>query len=176
MPPLSEECTTRGGRSRSFMYLSLNGVPIGGHFSWKEFATLASSTGFHGVDVMLEPAMADGLEATRKLLADLRLRPAFVNLPVDFRNDDAAFRASLPKLEQAAPFTAAIGCPRMMTWILPSSNVPKDELRRTYKQRFTVCADILARSHCRLGLEFLGPLHLRRQFPQEFIWRMNDML
>ena len=28
----------------------------------------------------------------------------------------------------------------------------------------------------RLGLEFLGPLHLRRAFPNEFIWRMPDML
>ncbi len=28
----------------------------------------------------------------------------------------------------------------------------------------------------RLGLEFLGPLHLRKQFKYEFIWRMNEML
>jgi sugar phosphate isomerase/epimerase len=158
------------------MYLSLNAVPIGGHLSWPEFARLASDTGFLGVDVMLEAAMSDGLEKTRKLLNDLRLRPAFVNLPVEFRKDDATFRASLPKLEDAAPFAAAMGCPRMMTYIMSSSDTPKDELRRTYKQRFIQCADILARSHCRLGLEFLGPLHIRTQFPHEFIWRMNEML
>jgi sugar phosphate isomerase/epimerase len=35
---------------------------------------------------------------------------------------------------------------------------------------------VLARSHVRLGLEFLGPLHLRRQRPHEFIWRMDEML
>jgi sugar phosphate isomerase/epimerase len=35
---------------------------------------------------------------------------------------------------------------------------------------------VLARSHVRLGLEFLGPLHLRRQEPYEFIWRMPEML
>jgi sugar phosphate isomerase/epimerase len=28
----------------------------------------------------------------------------------------------------------------------------------------------------RLGLEFLGPLELRRKFKYEFIWRMNEML
>jgi sugar phosphate isomerase/epimerase len=144
------------------MYLSLNAVPIGGHLSWPEFAQLASDTGFKGVDVMLEAAMKDGLDKTRHLLERLRLRPAFVNLPVEFRKDEATFRATLPKLEDAAP--------------LSSSETPKDELRRIYKQRFTECANILARSHCRLGLEFLGPLHIRTQFPHEFIWKMNDML
>ena len=125
---------------------------------------------------MLEPAMAGGLERTRGLLAELRLKPAFVNLPVEFRKDDATFRTGLAKLEDAAPFAAAMGCPRMMTYIMPSSDTPKAELRRLYQERFTQCAQVLARSHCRLGLEFLGPLHLRKQFPHEFIWKMDEML
>jgi sugar phosphate isomerase/epimerase len=158
------------------MYLALNGVPIGGQLAWPDFARLAASTGFKGVDVMLDAAMADGADRTRVLLRDLHLRPAFVNLPVDFRKDEATFRAGLPKLEEAAPFAAAIGCPRMMTFVMPSSDTPKDELRRLYKQRFTECANILARSHCRLGLEFIGPLHLRRLFKYEFIWKMSEML
>src|SRR6185437_9771426 len=33
-----------------------------------------------------------------------------------------------------------------------------------------------ARSHVRLGLEFLGPLHIRKAFRYEFIWQMNEML
>jgi len=158
------------------MYLSLNAVPIGGKQTWTGFAQLASRTGFLGVDVMLEAAMADGVDKTRKLLADLKLKPAFINLPVEFRKDDDAFKSSLPKLEDAAPFAAAIGCPRMMTYLMSSSPTPKDELRRLYKARLGECARILARSHCRLGLEFLGPLHIRRMFPNEFIWKMNEML
>jgi sugar phosphate isomerase/epimerase len=158
------------------MYLALNGVPIGGNLSWPEFAKLASSTGFGGVDVMLGPAMTDGFQRTREMLDGLHVRPAFVSLPVEFRKDDAAFRQGLQKLEDTAPFCAAIGCPRLMTYIGSSSEMPKDELRRLYKKRFTECANILARSHCRLGLEFLGPLHIRRQFPNEFIWKMNEML
>jgi sugar phosphate isomerase/epimerase len=158
------------------MYISLNGVPIGGKLSWPDFARLAAATGFRGVDVMLEPALAGGVEPTRRFLQELRLRPSYVNLPVDFRSDDAAFRATLPKLEEAAPFAAAVGCERMMTWILSSSETPKDELRRTYKKRFTECGSILARSHCTLGLEFLGPLHIRKRFPHEFIWKMDEML
>ena len=158
------------------MYLALNGVPIGGNLKWPEFARLASTTGFGGVDLMLGPAMADGVEKTRALLQGLHLRPAFASLPVEFRKDEDAFRAGLVKLEEAAPFSAAIGCPRMMTYLLPSSDTPKDELRRLYKKRLAACADVMARSHCRLGLEFLGPANFRTQFKYEFIWKMNEML
>lgn len=158
------------------MYLSLNAVPIGGKPTWPEFARLASTTGFIGVDVMLDAAMADGVAKTRAMLAELKLKPAFISLPVEFRKDDAAFKASLPKLEDAGPFAAAIGCPRVMTYLMSSSPTPKDELRRLYKSRLGQCAHILARSHCRLGLEFLGPLHIRQANPHEFIWKMNEML
>jgi sugar phosphate isomerase/epimerase len=64
----------------------------------------------------------------------------------------------------------------MFTYIMPSSDIPKDELRETYKQRFRECARILAGHNVRLGLEFLGPLELRKMHKYEFIWRMNDML
>ena len=158
------------------MYLSLNAVPIGGKPTWPEFARLASRAGFIGVDVMLDAAMAEGVGKTRALLAELKLKPAFINLPVEFRKDDEAFKASLPKLEDAGPFAAAIGCPRVMTYLMSSSPTPKDELRRIYKARLSECARILARSHCRLGLEFLGPLHIRRSNPHEFIWKMPEML
>jgi sugar phosphate isomerase/epimerase len=158
------------------MYLALNGVPIGGNLPWPDFARLASSTGFGGVDVMLGPAMEAGVERTRSVLAELRLRPSFASLPVEYRKDDAVFRAGLQKLEDAAPFCAAIGCSRLMTYLMSSSETPKDELRRLYKTRLSECAAIMARSHCRLGLEFLGPLHIRKQFPHEFIWKMDEML
>jgi sugar phosphate isomerase/epimerase len=158
------------------MYLALNNQLVTGRVPWPDFAKLAARVGFKGVDVMLDPAMRAGLAETRKLFADLNVRPAAIDFPVEFRKDDATFKASLEKLEESAPFAAAIGCPRMVTWIMSSSDMPKDELRRLYKKRFTESANILARSHVRLGLEFLGPLHIRKQFRYEFIWRMNDML
>jgi sugar phosphate isomerase/epimerase len=167
-----------GGRSDSSdgMYLSLNSTLLSDRVKWPEFARLAARVGFPGTDVMLEAAMKAGVGPTKQLLQELRIKPAIVNFPVEFRKDDAAFRASVPKLDEAARFAAAIGCPRMITWIMPSSETPKDELRRIYKQRFTESARILARSKVRLGLEFLGPLHLRKMYPHEFIWRMSEML
>lgn len=158
------------------MYLSLNSTLVAGRIAWPEFARLASRVDYRGVDVALDAAMKEGIAATRTLMQELRIRPAVVNLPVEFRKDDAVFQTSLSKLEEAAAFAAAIGCPRMITWIMPSSQTPKDEQRRIYKSRFTETANILARSHVRLGLEFLGPLHLRTMAPHEFIWRMPEML
>src|SRR5215469_15698708 len=109
-------------------------------------------------------------------LAGLKIRPAVIDFPVEFRKDDAIFKASLTQLDAAARFAAAIHCPRMITYIMPSSDTPRDELRQIYKQRFMESARILARSNVRLGLEFLGPLELRKAHKYEFIWRMNDML
>jgi sugar phosphate isomerase/epimerase len=158
------------------MFLSLNGVLLQYRVQWPDFALLAAKTGFPGADIMLRPAMQAGTSATNDLLAGLKIRPAVIDLPVEFRKDDATFKASLTQLDAAAKFAAAIHCPRMITYIMPSSNSPKDELRQIYKRRFTEVARILAGSNVRLGLEFLGPLELRKLYKYEFIWRMNDML
>ncbi len=158
------------------MYIALNGTLTAGRAPWPEFARLAARTGYGGVDVDLAKAFAEGVPATKSLLEHLQLQPAVVGLPVEFRKDDAAFEKDLAKLEPAAQFAAAIGCPRMTTWIMPSSQTPKAELRALYLKRFRACADILARSHVRLGFEFISPLHLRQMAPHEFIWRMPDML
>lgn len=158
------------------MYLSLNSVVTGGRPGWPEIARMTARIGFRGVDLSLGPAMKEGVDATRALFEELKVKPAATSLPVDFRNDDAKFRESLKKLEPAAQFAAAVDCPRMITFISPSSDTPKEELRKTMKERFQAISEVLARSKVRLGLEFIGPLHLRQSKPHEFIWRMNEML
>jgi len=64
----------------------------------------------------------------------------------------------------------------MTTYILPSSVLPKAEQRRIYLDRFQAAADVLARSHVRLALEYISPVHLRKLHSNEFIWRMDEML
>lgn len=158
------------------MYPSLQSTLVAGRVAWPEFAKLAAKTGFPGVDVNTNQALPQGIEAARTLLGELELKPAVCGLPVEFRKDEAAFRADLAKLPAAVDFAVGIGCPRMITWVLPSSPLPKPEQRKIYKTRFQAIADTLARAHVRLGLEFVSPLHLRKRFPYEFIWRMDEML
>jgi sugar phosphate isomerase/epimerase len=158
------------------MFLALNSVLLSGRVKWPEFAQLAARVGYPGTDVMLQPAMRAGADATNKLLKDLHLRPAVFDLPVEFRKDDATFASSLEGLDAAAQFAADIHCPRMFTYLMSSSDTPKAELRATYKDRFTRIARILQKHNVRLGLEFLGPVELRKMFKYEFIWRMDEML
>jgi sugar phosphate isomerase/epimerase len=157
------------------MFLSLNSTLVANRVPWPEFARLAAKVGFAGVDVPTK-AMDDGAEATRALLSSLSLRAGILNLPVEFRKDDATFQSDLKKLDAAAHFAVGVDCPRMATWVMPSSQTPKPELRKLYKERFRACADVLARSHVRLGIEFVSPLHLRKLYPHEFIWRMDEMV
>src|SRR5881396_1714076 len=104
------------------MYLSMNGTLVAGRVKWPEFARLAARTGFPGVDVAITPAMNEGIDSTRSLLSELKLKPAVAGFPVEFRKDEATYRRDMEKLEPAAQFAAAIGCPRMSTYIMSSSD------------------------------------------------------
>ena len=64
----------------------------------------------------------------------------------------------------------------MGTYLLPSSEQPKDETRRVWRTRIARCAEVLAKHKVRLGLEFVSPVHLRKRFTYEFIWRMDETL
>jgi len=158
------------------MYVSLNSATIQGRAPWPEFAHLAARVGYGGVDIVLGKAMGEGVDSTRALLAELKLKPAATGLPVEFRKDEATFQEGLKRLNEAGQFLKAIGCPRMATWIVASSDTPKAELRKLYKDRFTAISQVLRPTGVRVGLEFLGPLHLRSRGPHEFIWRMDEML
>ena len=158
------------------MFISMNPTLTANRVAWPEFARLAAKTGFLGVDVNLARAMEAGLETTKALLAETRLKPAILGLPVEFKKEDAEFQQGIAKLPEAAQFASAIGCPRMSTWLLPSSPTPKAELRKIYVDRLRAICDVLARSHVKLAIEYVSPVHLRKLHPHEFIYRMDEML
>lgn len=164
------------GAARARMYVSLNGTLTGNKISWPEFAKLAAKTGYGGVDLNLGAAMKEGAEATRTMLRDLKLRAACCGCPVNAGRDEAAFKSGMDGLEEAAKFAAAVGCNRMTAILPAASRTPKDELLKTYKERYTAVAAVLARHNVRLGFEFLGPLQFRTRQPYEFLWRMNDVV
>jgi len=158
------------------MYVSLNGSLVGNKAPWPEFARLAARVGYGGADLNLGAAMKEGLEATRELISSLKLRLAFCGLPVNATRDEDTFRKNMEALPAAARFASAVGCPRMVTVMSPSSQTPKEELRKTLLARYTAVSKVLADSNVRMGFEFLGPLQFRTRAPHEFIWRMNEML
>jgi sugar phosphate isomerase/epimerase len=158
------------------MFIALNPTLVTGRAPWPQLAEIASQAGYAGVDIPSERVVSDGLTATKDLLMRLKLKPAVLSFPVEFRQDDEKFRSTLQTLEPIAKFGAALGCPRSATWILPSAERPKAEHRAILLQRLRESAKILNGSGIRLGLEFVSPVHLRQRFPHEFIWRMDEML
>ncbi len=163
------------------MYVSLNGSLVnkpGQPLPWPDFVRLAGRLGYGGVDVNLGAARKDGVEATRALLAEAKVKPGIGSLPVQMAvPDEAAFQESLKGLAEQASFAAAIGLTRMMAVLSPGSPVPKAERHAFITARLTAIAAVLQRSNVRLGLEFLGPLHFRtpsERSPHQYIWTLND--
>ncbi|MCU0229078.1 MAG: sugar phosphate isomerase/epimerase [Bryobacterales bacterium] len=159
------------------MYLSLNRSLLAGkQVNWHDFCALAHYHGYPGVDLDLGPAMGEGVEATRDLLASRSLRAAVAGCPVNFREDEAKFQDTLRALPDAARFCAAIGCPRMVTWVLSSYDQPKTEMWTLLTRRFGAIAKVLADHGMRFGLEYLGPLHIRTAKPHMFAYTMAEFL
>ncbi len=171
---VSKPQTRRAAPGR--MYVSLNSS-LTRQMPWPDFVRLAAKLGYGGVDVNLNPAKAAGVDATRTLLADLKLEPAVTGLPMQFAMpDEAAFQDGLKLLGENATFAAAIGCTRMMAVMSPGSQTPKDERRKFVKDRLVAISEVLQRSNIRLGLEFLGPLYMRTgaRAPYQFIYRLDE--
>ena len=158
------------------MYVSMNGSLTNGKPAWPDFARLAARVGFGGVDVNLGAAMKEGLDATRALFREIKIRASNTNLPVPIGGAEEAYQASFKKLDEAARFAAAIDCRRMMVVLPPASQTPKPEYRKLIKDRLTAIGEVLRTSNVQLALEFLGPLHFRTRQPHEFIWRMDETL
>jgi sugar phosphate isomerase/epimerase len=158
------------------MYVSLNGS-LTRQMPWPDFVRLAGKLGYGGVDVNLNAAKAEGVDATRALLKEMNLKPAVANLPVPFLSlDETAFQDAFKLLPENAQFANAIGLNRMMAVLSPASPVPKDERRKFVTGRVLAIADVLQRSNIRLGLEFLGPVYMRSnaKSPHTFMYTLPE--
>ena len=62
------------------MFLALSSALTGNKVQWPEFARLAARVGYGGTDLNLGGATKEGLDATRGLLAELKIRTSFCSL------------------------------------------------------------------------------------------------
>lgn len=164
------------------MYVSLNGSVARG-VGWPDLAKLASRVGFDGVDWSFGGARTAGLDATRALFAELKIRPSITGLPMarplPFGGEQAAFDQALVQLTDDAAFAAAVGCDRMMLVLSPTGPLQKDEWRKVVRERLSAVSQVLQRSNVQLGLEFLGVQQFRAGRdggppPHPFIWTLPE--
>jgi len=164
------------------MFVSLNGAVTRGVGGFDK-ARLAAKIGYGGVDWDLGPAKAAGVDATKALFAELKIKPTITNLPMarplPFSGEQAAFQQALPQLADDAAFCAAIGCQKMMVVLSPTGPVPKEEHRKVVRDRLADISEVLRKSEIRLGIEFLGVQQFRvgragGPPPNPFIWTLAE--
>ena len=145
-------------------FVSLNGSLTRG-VSGEAKVRLAAATGYGGVDWDLGAAKTAGLDATKALFAELKIKPTIINVPMarplPLGGEQPAFQEALKQLGDDAAFTAGLGCNKMM-FVLPASTTePRAEYLKVVRDRLAAVAEVLQKSRIRLGLAFLGPLYFR---------------
>lgn len=149
------------------MKTSLNPARLGAHgYSFKQFVDLAARHGFEGVDFGIGGAMRlveteGGAESLAEYARSKGVAPAVFGLDVEWRKDDAAFREGLAALPAQAAFAQALGSDRCTTWMPPSVNDDLPVWTERTSARFREIALVFADHGIRLGLEWVGPHHLR---------------
>ncbi len=148
------------------MKLSLCGAGLGASLDLLGFAALASEHGFAAVDFGLGGAKQaietlGGLGALQAKLSELGVALGPFGLDIDWRKGDPEFEAGLPALAEGAALAGALGATRCCTWMLPATDHDPEVWTDTVAGRFQKVADIFAPHGIRLGLEWVGPHHLR---------------
>ncbi|MBM7579635.1 sugar phosphate isomerase/epimerase family protein [Jeotgalibacillus terrae] len=143
----------------------------------EQYIRQAASLGFEAVDFDAQDFVeAYGLEKAKKILSDNQVVLGSIALPVEWRGTKEEFNRDLLKLPSAAKAAQDLGCTRCMTYILPSTDEPSAQFMAASIYRLRVCAEILAVYDLKLGLEYVGPKHLRSMMKNPFIWTQEETL
>jgi len=148
------------------MRVSLCGAGLGAaRLSFFDFAELASGTGFDGFDFGAQGALDAinelGIAGVQQRLGQLNVVPAVFGLDVEWRGSDEKFDEGMVGFAERVAAAVAVGSERCCTWIPPSSDVTTDEWTARTVSRFQKIMAVLNANGVRLGLEFVGPHHLR---------------
>lgn len=159
------------------MLRGLTRAGLGDMGSDKEFIKQAAAYGFDTVDADAAALIEQNGETEAKaLLKTHNITIGSIGLPVEWRSTEEKFREGLPKLVEAAAAAATLGCVNCCTYILPSTDWKAAHFMALATKRLRICAQILGAYNIRLGLEFVGPHHLRSQWKYPFIWTLGETL
>ena len=163
------------------MYPNLGVGAIGHKATLAESIDFAQQYGFAGIDFSImeaqELAAGHGVDHVRELFTSKNVLPGVMGFPVDFRGDEATWRAGLTALPEQAKLAQQLGCKRTATWIPPGHNERNfAENFHFHVERLSPAAAILADHGIALGLEFIGPKTLRQNFAHRFLYTWEGML
>ncbi|MCX5759688.1 MAG: TIM barrel protein, partial [Candidatus Hydrogenedentes bacterium] len=143
------------------------------------YVALAAKCGFKAVDAEADHWTAwvqrTSLEHVKTFCARHGCVIGHGGMPVNFREDEAAFEAGIAKLPEMSAVMKALGTRGMATWIRPTAVGSAAECRKMHVRRLKKVAAILKDHGLRLGLEFVAPKTARAE-GVPFVYDMPGML
>lgn len=162
------------------MIKGLSTAGLGDVKNVEELVQLAAKNGFGTIETSgqaLREFIEDkGLEGAKNFLKEKNITIGSIGLAVEWRTSDEAFKEGLPTLLKDAQTAAQFGCTSCCTYVLPSTDEPAAHFMVLATKRLRLCAQILKEFGINLGLEFVGPHHLRTAWKNPFIWDMQETL
>jgi len=125
------------------------------------FLNAASQAGFAAVELPIgwaqEYVAERSVDSLKKLLDEMRLRPASFGLPGEWPKEEARWLADLEKLPTTCLLAAQLGLSRAVTWMPARLDLPYREAVEWAADRLRPAADICAEHGILLGLEYVAP-------------------
>ncbi|MFE5320105.1 sugar phosphate isomerase/epimerase family protein [Paenibacillus sp. NPDC056579] len=162
------------------MLKGLTRAGIGSVGTLEDFIRSASAHGFEAIAAdgkELEQWIdSKGIAGAQSFLKEYGIQIGTIGLSVQWRTSEEEFRAGLSRLVRDAEAAAALGCTACCTYVLPSTDYESAPFMTLATRRLRTCAQLLAPFGIRLGLEFVGPHHLRTRWKNPFIWGLKETL
>ncbi len=159
------------------MLRGLTRAGLGDVGSDQRLIELAAQYGFDAVDLDAKGFVSEyGVERAKELLQVNNIKLGSIGLPVEWRSTDEVFRNGLKALAESAAAAADLGCTACCTYILPSTDLQPAHFMALAVKRLRICAQLLDGFGIKLGLEFVGPHHLRTRWKHPFIWTQEETL
>lgn len=153
---------------------------IGDAGTLEQFVEKAGRAGFDAVDAggpeLIEWTERAGVSGVLEALQQHRVQIGAIGLGVEWRSDEEKFRDGLKRLAQEAAAAAAVGCKVCCTYVLPSTDWNAARFMAVATRRLRTCAVVLGAYGMKLGLEFVGPHHLRTAWRNPFVWDVDSHL
>jgi len=125
------------------------------------YIKLAAKCGFKAVDADADHwttwVHTTSLDHVKAFCAEQGCVVGHGGMPVNFRDDEAAFEADMAKFPEQCAVMQALGTRGMATWVKPTTKLDVAECRRIHVRRLKKVAAILKDHGLMLGLEFVAP-------------------
>ncbi|MBO0995754.1 sugar phosphate isomerase/epimerase family protein [Bacillus sp. SD088] len=162
------------------MIKGLSSAGLGQVEGIEQLIELASKNGFGAIDTsgkeLSDWVESKGLAEAKDFLDQQQVSIGSIGLPVEWRGTDEQFKEGLPKLLADAKIAAEFGCQSCCTFVLPATDEKPAHFMLQATKRLRLCAQILKEYDIKLGLEFVGPHHLRTAWKYPFVWTMQETL